>query len=94
MTNPLNFTCFPQSANEGAWTISQLQRTKYQLFSVFLSNRLKSKQQQGNKYVIFVQTIWLFFKYFIYLFMRDTQREAETQAEGEAGSLQGAPCGT
>ena len=26
--------------------------------------------------------------------MRDTQREAETQAEGEAGSMQGAPCGT
>ena len=25
-----------------------------------------------------------------YLFMRDTQREAETQAEGEAGSMQGA----
>ena len=24
---------------------------------------------------------------FIYLFMRDAQREAETQAEGEAGSL-------
>ena len=31
-----------------------------------------------------------FFKAFIYLFMRDTQREAETQAEGEAGSMQGA----
>ena len=26
--------------------------------------------------------------------MRDTQKEAETQAEGEAGSLQGAQCGT
>ena len=26
--------------------------------------------------------------------MRDTQREAETQAEGEAGSLWGARCGT
>ena len=26
--------------------------------------------------------------------MRDTQREAETQAEGEAGSLRGAQCGT
>ena len=26
--------------------------------------------------------------------MRDTQREAETQAEGEAGSLQEAHCGT
>ena len=34
----------------------------------------------------------LFFKDFSYLFMRDTQREAETQAEaeGEAGSMQGA----
>ena len=41
-----------------------------------------------------------FFKDFIYLFMRDTERqtqrerererEAETQAEGEAGSTQGA----
>ena len=27
---------------------------------------------------------------FIYLFVRDTQRESETKAEGEAGSLQGA----
>ena len=26
----------------------------------------------------------------MYLFMRDTEKEAETQAEGEAGSLQGA----
>ena len=26
--------------------------------------------------------------------MRDTEREAETQAEGEAGSLWGARCGT
>ena len=31
-----------------------------------------------------------FFKDFIYLFMRETRREAETQAEGEAGSSQGA----
>ena len=37
----------------------------------------------------------LFFKIsFIYLFMRDTQREIETQAEGEAGSLSEAWCGT
>ena len=28
-----------------------------------------------------------------YLFIRDTQREAETHAEGEVGSLQGARCG-
>ena len=34
------------------------------------------------------------FKDFIYLFMRDTQREAKTQAEGEAGPSQGARCGT
>ena len=32
--------------------------------------------------------------YFIYLFMRDTGREAETQAEREAGSMQEAQCGT
>ena len=34
--------------------------------------------------------LYSLFKDFIYLFMRDTEREAETQAEGEAGSLQGA----
>ena len=38
--------------------------------------------------------LFIYFKDFIYLFMRDTEREAETQAEGEAGSMQGAPCGT
>ena len=35
-----------------------------------------------------------FFKDFIYVFMRDTQIDAETPAEGEAGSTQGARCGT
>ena len=37
-----------------------------------------------------------FLKDFIYLFMRDTEkeREAETWAEGEAGSPQGARCGS
>ena len=34
------------------------------------------------------------FKDFIYLFLRDTERETETQAEGEAGSMQGAQFGT
>ena len=33
---------------------------------------------------------FLFLKDFIYLFMRDTERGAETQAEGEAGSQWGA----
>ena len=41
-----------------------------------------------KKFLIF------FFKDFIYLLMRDREREAETQAEGEAGSTQGARCGT
>ena len=36
-----------------------------------------------------------FFSFFsFYLFMRETQREAETQTEGEAGSTQGARCET
>ena len=30
----------------------------------------------------------IFFKDFIYLFTKDIEREAETQAEGEAGSMQ------
>ena len=34
------------------------------------------------------------FKDFINLFVRDTEREGETQAEGEAGSLQEARRGT
>ena len=36
----------------------------------------------------FQHFIFIFFKDFMYLFMRDTGREAETQAEGEAGSMQ------
>ena len=31
---------------------------------------------------------------FLCLFMRDTEREAETQAEGTAGSMRGAQWGT
>ena len=38
--------------------------------------------------------IFIFKKDFSYFFMRDTQREAETQAEGEAGFLAEAGCGT
>ena len=38
----------------------------------------------------FIKMLHVVFKDFIYLFMRDTQREAETQAEGEADSLRGA----
>ena len=36
----------------------------------------------------------LFFKDFIYLLTRDTQRQAETHVAGEAGSLWGARCGS
>ena len=34
------------------------------------------------------------FKKILFIYSRETQREAETQAEGEAGSLQGARPGT
>ena len=41
------------------------------------------------------QRVYLhFLKDFIYLFLRDREREAEPQTEGEAGSLQGARRGT
>ena len=42
--------------------------------------------------------LFLFLKDIIYLFIhnrhRERGREAETQAEGEAGSMQGLRCGT
>ena len=44
-----------------------------------------------------VLTFFFFFSFlkdFICLFMRDAEKETETQAEGEAGSKQGARCGT
>ena len=40
-------------------------------------------------FILFFKDIYLFIlKDFIYLLMRDAEREAETQAEGEAGSMQ------
>ena len=50
-----------------------------------------------NVWLSFPHRFFIFlkiFEYFIYLFMRDTHTEAETPAEGEAGSMQGAWCGT
>ena len=46
--------------------------------------------------VIILKINFFFFTDFIYLFIyeRHTQREAETQAEEEAGSMQGVGCGT
>ena len=43
-----------------------------------------------NAGVMFYFTLFNFFKDFIYLFTRDIEGEAETQAEGETGSQQGA----
>ena len=45
-------------------------------------------------YKVFIFIFLTFKKDFIYLFMRDTERQAETQAEGKAGFLQGAGYGT
>ena len=42
----------------------------------------------------FIFYLFIYLKDFIYLFMTDREREAEIQAEGEAGSMQGAQCGT
>ena len=54
------------------------------------------QRSHPRHYIIFIIFyFYLFiFKDFIYLFMRDTEREGKTQAEGEAGSMQGARRGT
>ena len=68
----------------------------------FSSTAQKRGQDLSYKFRVIKQFIdgtgsygirFIFFKIF-YLFMRDTEREAETQAAGETGSMQGAQCGT
>ena len=49
---------------------------------------------QSSPVLFQVEKDYFFLKDFVYLFMRDIQREAETQVEGEAGSMRGARHGT
>ena len=42
---------------------------------------------QQVEFFFFFRFYLRFLKDFIYLFMRDTEKEVETQAEGEAGSI-------
>ena len=46
------------------------------------------------KYLCLCKLVIFFFFLRFYLFMRDTEKETETQAEGEVGSLRGARRGT
>ena len=64
-----------------------------------LEKRLTTNEILEHKSSIFLMLTSAFFSFFFlrflfYLSMRDTQREAEAQAEGESGSIQGAQCGT
>ena len=65
-----------------------------QEFSIFPVLPLSDATVKFTQINLFLKLVYLFiyFKDFIYLFMRDreTHREAETQAEGEASSMQGA----
>ena len=49
---------------------------------------------RGGELCFFREVVFFFFFKRSYLFMIDIEREAETQAEGEAGSMQGARRGT
>ena len=67
------------------------------LFFYFYFNSIIPPQTFKKVYCIntlYCGSYYYFFNFKIYLFLRDTQGEAETQAEGEAGSLQGARCRT
>ena len=44
-----------------------------------------------SKYILITN---IFLRFFIYFLETQKEREAETQAEGEEGFLQGAQCGT
>ena len=59
----------------------------FSLSKMFMEVIIALRSSTGAKLSFF------FFK-ILFICSWETQREAETQAEGEAGSLQGAPCGT
>ena len=46
---------------------------------------LKKLEKQGNEF---------FLRFYLFIHGRHTERKAETEAEGEASSMQGAQCGT
>ena len=76
--------------NKGHMTDTLFPSTVQQMMGWFYLNGALPPRQPTKEPVF----IYLCFKDFIYLFLRDTEREAETQAEGGAGSLQRARCGT
>ena len=58
-----------------------------------MQNEGREKWEEEKRREIYCKELFpnaFFKKDFIDLFMRDRDREAETQAKGEAGSLQGA----
>ena len=63
---------------------------------VHLNNEILLSNKKEQMHAIIWMNLKCFFFRFIYLFMIDTQREreAETQEEGEAGSMPGAQRGT
>ena len=64
------------------------------LLSVVYSFHLQPKTFPPTIISSMAYCSFFFFFLSFYLFIRDTQREAETQAEGEVGSPQGAQCGS
>ena len=63
--------------------------------SYMISREMNNYSNGYRTVLVKFRHLQYFFKHF-YLFIheRPTHTEAETQAEGEAGSLQGAQCGT
>ena len=56
-------------------------------FNIILLNNLLN-------YFSFIKVLWFCFFKISFIYSWETQREAETQVEGEAGLLRGAQCGT
>ena len=72
-----------------------------QVVNKYIHDRMFSKSvairenENQNEILIHIYQNGSFsFSNILYIYSRETQREAETQAEGEAGYLQGAHCRT
>ena len=73
------------------------QRAQLRLGFYYILSSLTAATLQCNEDIVLYFYTWensLFFKKILFTYSWETHREAETQAEGETGSLQGAQWGT
>ena len=74
--------------------VHSLKNYIYLCFSISKKFQFMFKWWQRCNSVIKLTFYSIFKRFYLFIHERQTERETKTQAEGEAGSMQGARCGT